>query len=110
MAGSPSAAETEASISQLDIVNQKKGKLYILRIDPDEFRSNFEEYTGNYAWVFQPAASILMAVILDIALKQNQSFVIDGTLSNFECNYLPLTQADEFLGRVLTDSDFISTA
>ena len=89
--------------------SRKKGKLHNLRSDPDEFRSNFEDYTGNYAWLFQPAVSILMAAILDIALKQNQSFGINGTLSNFECNNLPLTQADEFLGRVLTDSDFIST-
>lgn len=84
MAGSPGAGKTEASISLLDVIKQKKGKLHILRIDPDEFRSNFEDYTGNNAWLFQPAVSILVSAIIDIALKQSQSFILDGTLSNFE--------------------------
>ena len=84
MAGSPGAGKTEASISLLDVIKQRKGNLHVLRIDPDEFRSVFEDYTGNNAWLFQPAVSILVSAILDVALKQNQSFVLDGTLSNFK--------------------------
>ena len=78
--------------------SRKKGKFHNLSSDPDEFRSNFEDYAGNYAWLFQPAVSILMAAILDIALKQNQSFVINGTHSNFECNYLPPNPGRRVLG------------
>ncbi len=84
MAGSPGAGKTEASISLLDVIKQRKGNLHVLRIDPDEFRSVFEDYTGNNAWLFQPAVSILVSAILDVALKQNQTFVLDGTLSNFK--------------------------
>lgn len=83
MAGSPGAGKTEASISLLHVIKQKKGKLHILRIDPDELRSHFEDYSGNNAWLFQPAVSILVSAILDLAFKQNQSFILDGTLSNF---------------------------
>ena len=84
MAGSPGAGKTEASISLLNVIKQKKWKLHILRIDPDELRSNFEDYSGNNAWLFQSAVSILVSAILDHAFKQRQSFILDGTLSNFK--------------------------
>ena len=49
MAGSPGAGKTEVSICLIDAIKQYKGSLKILRIDPDELRSNFEDYTGNNA-------------------------------------------------------------
>lgn len=82
MAGSPGAGKTEASIELLDILDNEGVK--ILRIDPDDLRSEFPDYTGANSWLFQPAVSILVEKIHDMALKQKQSFILDGTLSNFE--------------------------
>ena len=54
----------------------------------------FEDYTGSNAYLFQPAESILVAAIHDFALKKKQSFILDGTLSNFDI-------ADENISRSL---------
>ena len=84
MAGSPGAGKTEASKALLDeLENVEKGRK-VLRIDPDELRSEFEHYSGDNAWLFQPAVSILVDKIHDLALKQRQSFILDGTLSNHD--------------------------
>lgn len=82
MAGSPGAGKTEASIELLESLETNGDK--ILRIDPDELRSEFAGYTGDNSYLFQPAVSILVEKIHDLALSQSQSFVLDGTLSNFE--------------------------
>ena len=58
------------------------------------FDKEFEDYTGSNAYLFQPAVSILVAAIHDFALKKKQSFILDGTLSNFEI-------ADENISRSL---------
>lgn len=82
MAGSPGAGKTEASIELLDSV---KGKGYnILRIDPDELRSELPGYAGTNSWLFQGGVSILVEKVIDLALKQGQSFLLDGTLSKHE--------------------------
>ena len=82
MAGSPGAGKTEASIELL-------AKLAtigtdVLRIDPDELRSEFTGYSGDNSWLFQGAVSILVEKIHDMALDQKQSFLLDGTLSKYE--------------------------
>ena len=83
MAGSPGAGKTEASKSLLGkLENVEKGRK-VLRIDPDELRMEFEDYDGSNSWLFQPAVSILVDRIHDLALKQRQSFILDGTLSNY---------------------------
>lgn len=82
MAGSPGAGKTEASIELLDILDNKGVK--ILRIDPDDLREEFEEYVGGNSWLFQGAVSILVEKIHDLALRQKQSFVLDGTLSHYD--------------------------
>ena len=79
MAGSPGAGKTEASI---ELIQEVGGS--VLRIDPDELRSEFATYTGNNSHLFQPAVSVLVERILDIALKQKQSYLLDGTLTNFD--------------------------
>lgn len=81
MAGSPGAGKTEASIALLE---KYGGSTKILRIDPDELRSEFPQYSGKNSWLFQGAVSILVDRIHDMALKQRQSFVLDGTLSKYE--------------------------
>lgn len=84
MAGSPGAGKTEASKALLDeLENMEEGRK-VLRIDPDELRTEFEDYSGNNSSLFQPAVSILVEKIHDLALKQRQSFILDGTLSSYE--------------------------
>jgi UDP-N-acetylglucosamine kinase len=80
MAGSPGAGKTEASIELLKELDGTP----IIRIDPDELRSEFKEYDGTNAWLFQKAVSVLVEKIHDLALEQGQSFLLDGTLSNYD--------------------------
>lgn len=80
MAGSPGAGKTEASIALINLF----AKTPLLRIDPDELRDEFAEYRGGNAWLFQGGVSILVEKILDFALEQQQSFLLDGTFSNLD--------------------------
>lgn len=80
MAGSPGAGKTESS--KILINEFKKDNHMVLRIDPDELRSEFSDYTGSNSNLFIGATSILADRIHDIALKRNLSFIFDGTLSN----------------------------
>lgn len=82
MAGSPGAGKTEASIELLEMVDADGFE--ILRIDPDELRYEFPDYTGDNSYLFQKGVSVLVEKIHDMALKQNQSFLLDGTLSNYK--------------------------
>lgn len=82
MAGSPGAGKTEASIELLAAV--EADGVEILRIDPDDLRYEFPNYEGGNSWLFQKAVSVLVEKIHDMALKQKQSFLLDGTLSNYE--------------------------
>lgn len=82
MAGSPGAGKTEASKNLLESLSEDRSR--VLRIDPDELRSEFEDYTGGNSWLFQGAVSLLVEKIHDLALKQKQSFLLDGTLSHYE--------------------------
>lgn len=80
MAGSPGAGKTEASIELLSEFDEET----IIRIDPDELRELFPGYTGGNANLFQGAVSDVVNRILDLALKQGQSFLLDGTLTNYK--------------------------
>lgn len=80
MAGSPGAGKTEASIELLDTFFQ----IPIIRIDPDELRKEFSSYSGGNAWLFHKAVSVLVDKILDLTFSQDQSFLLDGTLSRYE--------------------------
>ncbi|MCF6263902.1 MAG: zeta toxin family protein [Xanthomonadales bacterium] len=82
MAGSPGAGKTEASIALIEDLSA--GGMQVLRIDPDELRNHFPEYCGSNSWLFQGAVSILVERIHDLVLKQKQSFLLDGTLSNYD--------------------------
>ncbi|MNF76626.1 Zeta toxin [compost metagenome] len=55
-----------------------------MRIDPDELRKEFKAYKGGNAWLFQGAVSILVGKILDMALDNRQSYLLDGTLANYD--------------------------
>jgi predicted ABC-type ATPase len=79
MAGSPGAGKTEASIELLRELGTP-----VIRIDADELRDECPGYTGDNAWLFQKAVSVLVEKIIDMALDQDQSFLLDGTLSRYE--------------------------
>lgn len=80
MSGSPGAGKTEASIALLNLFTSSS----ILRIDPDELRAEFDLYTGGNAYLFQGGISILISKIIDLALSQQQSFLLDGTLAKID--------------------------
>ncbi|HYA38314.1 MAG TPA: zeta toxin family protein [Candidatus Methylomirabilis sp.] len=81
MAGSPGAGKTEASIELINLKGADGAK--VLRIDPDELREEFPGYTGENAWLFQRAVIPIVERIHDLALEQEQSFLLDGTLSSY---------------------------
>jgi hypothetical protein len=80
MSGSPGAGKTETSKALLEMWSGTK----VLRVDPDELRVHIPGYTGANAWLFQRAVTPIVERIHDLALQQKQSFVLDGTLSNFD--------------------------
>lgn len=80
MAGSPGAGKTEVSIELIEWFTGWP----IIRIDPDELRQDFPGYDGGNAWLFQPAVARVVDAILDWVFRQDQSFVLDGTLASYE--------------------------
>ncbi len=83
MAGSPGAGKTESSKELIATMEARTSPpCRVLRIDPDDLRSEFPGYTGSNSWLFQGAVSIWVGRMLDLALEQSQSFLLDGTLSN----------------------------
>lgn len=94
MAGSPGAGKTEASIELIGSLGSP-----VIRIDPDELREECPGYTGGNAYLFQAAVSVLVDRIHDLALEQNQSFLLDGTLSNYD---RAIRNIDRSLGRSRT--------
>lgn len=95
MAGSPGAGKTEASIALI-----KKFGGHVVRIDPDELRARLPGYDGKNAALFQGAVSTLVSRVLDVAFNQEQSFVLDGTLTNLE-------RSDENIQRALKKQRFV---
>ena len=79
MAGSPGAGKTETSREFLQEVEATN----VIRLDPDELRHYFEQYTGDNSFLFQRAVSFIVERTLDNAFKRKQSFLLDGTLSNY---------------------------
>lgn len=77
MAGSPGAGKTEYSKNFLSDLN-------VIRIDGDELRSCIPGYTGKNSYLFQGAISIIVDKIHDLVLENNQTFLLDGTLSKYE--------------------------
>lgn len=77
MAGSPGAGKTESSKAMAAELGS------FLRIDPDEFRKEIPGYDGTNSWLVQDAVSLLLERVLDRAFKQNQTFLLDGTLSSY---------------------------
>jgi len=83
MAGSPGAGKTEYSKNLIEMLERNK-KRKVIRIDGDELRPRIPGYTGKNSSLFQGAVSIVVDRIHDLALKQGQTFLLDGTFSNYE--------------------------
>jgi len=83
MAGSPGAGKTEFSKNLIRKFEQRDGKK-VIRIDPDEIRKTLPGYNGKNSHIFQAACSIGVDKLHDIALKNKQNFVLDGTFSNYD--------------------------
>lgn len=81
MAGSPGAGKTEVSKEFIELLRDHGSMA--LRIDPDEFRDRFPEYTGSNSALFQKAVSKIVERLVDLVYEQGKSFLLDGTLANF---------------------------
>lgn len=98
MAGSPGAGKTETSRAFIEQFSEEG--INILRIDPDEYRPLIPGYNGKNSWCVQPAVSLLVERVLDRALQQGQSFLLDGTFSNTQ-------KSIENIGRSLKRDRFV---
>lgn len=86
MAGSAGAGKTEtakAMIAELESHPDFPDGSRVLRIDPDDLRCEFPGYSGKNSYLFQAATSVWVEKMHDLALEQRQSFILDGTLSNY---------------------------
>lgn len=81
MAGSPGAGKTESAKKLIAKFSKDRN---ILRIDSDDLRIKFKDYSGSNSSLFQAATSIIADKMQDYALKQNQSYIFDGTLTNLD--------------------------
>ena len=85
MAGSPGAGKTEFSKGLIGILERNSNiKHDVIRIDGDEIRRFFTDYTGTNSYLFQAAISIIIDRIHDCVLDEGQTFVLDGTLFDYE--------------------------
>lgn len=80
MAGSPGAGKTE--LSRALVASMERFGPRALRIDPDDFRVRFPEYTGGNSRLFQRGVNSIVERLHDLVLEQRQSFLLDGTLAN----------------------------
>ena len=83
MAGSPGAGKTEFSKGILSLI-AKEYKTVPLRVDSDDLRSRIPGYSGSNSSEVQRAVSFILERIYDFVLDNNQTAIIDGTLSRFE--------------------------
>jgi UDP-N-acetylglucosamine kinase len=84
MAGCPAAGKTEFAKAFAALIGENfnaNGDV-ILRIDPDEIRECMPGYDGLNSSLFQFPTSIIVEKCFDFIMKNNQSFILDGTLSD----------------------------
>ncbi len=85
MAGAPGAGKTEFSRC---LIRDKFGldTTLIVRIDPDEIRLTIPSYIEGKAELFNRATNKGVEILIDHCFdrKKDKSFLLDGTLSNYE--------------------------
>jgi UDP-N-acetylglucosamine kinase len=84
MAGEPGAGKTEFSKSYIKELVEKVPDLMIARIDPDEVRKIFVDYTGNNSHEFQRACGLAVDYLFDHIQKKKINAVIDGTFVDYD--------------------------
>ncbi len=77
MAGSPGAGKTEFSKNLIEILKKP-----LVRIDADEIRELFPDYTGSNSHLFQSACSKGVEILYDHIIHKKYDAIIDGTLSS----------------------------
>lgn len=85
MSGSPGSGKTESSKELIAFISDEK--MRVLRLDPDDLREEFKEYDGSNSYLFQQAVIILVERTMDFIFKNNQSFLLDGTLASYSVAY-----------------------
>lgn len=83
MAGSPGAGKTEFSKTLVGNLEKDFPGLKIVRIDPDEIRSDIPGYTGKNSSEFQRACATAARNLFYFTIKHKQNFVFDGTFSSY---------------------------
>lgn len=76
MAGSPGAGKTEVSKRLMEQFENKP-----VRIDADEIRKIFANYTGTNSHVFQRACTIGVNKLYDCVLARRFNVILDGTFA-----------------------------
>lgn len=84
MAGAPGAGKTEFSKNLISVFEDMFSPAKIVRIDSDEIREILPGYSGDNSSLFQGACSLGVEKIHDFVLNNNQNFLLDGTLANYE--------------------------
>ena len=87
MAGSPGAGKTEYSKSFIKILEAKEPERKIVRIDADEIKEFIPQYTGKNSTQIQGASAIGVEKLMDSVFKNNQDFLLDGTMARYSISY-----------------------
>ncbi|MCG8609062.1 MAG: zeta toxin family protein [Pseudomonadales bacterium] len=84
MAGCPAAGKSEFARAFAKLIGSSANQSGepIMIIDPDEIREMMPGYNGINSSLFQHPASIIVDKAFDLVMKNNQSFILDGTLSD----------------------------
>lgn len=84
MAGEPGAGKTEFSKSYIKELVKKIPGIKIVRIDPDDIREIFDEYTGDNSHEFQKACGQGVEYLFDHVQEKKINAILDGTFVNYE--------------------------
>jgi predicted ABC-type ATPase len=84
MAGCPAAGKTEFAKAFAKAVGKEFNDdgAPIMHIDADQIREWLPNYSGENSRLFQYPASIILDKAFDLIMKNCQSFILDGTLSD----------------------------
>jgi predicted ABC-type ATPase len=79
MAGSPGAGKTEVSKRLVEVF-----EIPTVRIDADDVKKEIKQYNGTNSAIVHGAASLGVEKIVDFCFANNQSFILDGLLADFD--------------------------